>query len=372
LLDEYHSRVRRKRRQFRPEVSRTEAFEAALKQVEWIAIRFETGHVHAAWNDVVDLARQQLRDGDPDKLAMSLTSLATRLRRYEQVAFPLSDLAEMCAPDDPAVWNSRAELLREWGRLAEALAAYDCTVEDFPQNVVARNGRAETLRALGRFDEALAAYDRTVEDFPQDVVARNGRAVVLVELGRLNEAREVLKHIELAPRTAGDWVALHILCMIEFRQRITASLAERLEKFASECPYRSQRLYFETTLAVARIALKRMSEARRDLRVIASRPELEADDRAAVKLMEAHTEAADGDFVAAQQSIAAASNVVSFEQFRKLRQLRQEIEKRFGLGATPAPIRADELAAADNTLVRLEMDFWVERTQEKTEMRRAA
>src|SRR5208282_4857307 len=153
---------------------------------------------------------------DPDKLAMSLTSLATQLVRQKDIAFELCDLAGMCAPDDPAVWTARAELWREWGQLGEALAAYDRAVEDFPQNVVARSGRAETLRALGRFEEALAAYDRTVEDFPQDAFARNGYAAALSDLGKFSEARTVLKMIELPPKRAGDWVGAHILCVIDF------------------------------------------------------------------------------------------------------------------------------------------------------------
>ena len=358
-----------------------------------------------AWQDLVRLAERQLVDGDPDKLAMSFTNLATRLARNEEVAWALCDLAAECAPDDPAVWTARAELLRAWGKLPEALAAYDRTVEnfpqdafarngraetlralgrfdealaaydraveDFPQDAVARNGRAETLRALGRFDEALAAYDRTVEDFPRDAVARNGYAVVLGELDRFNEARAVLKHIEGRPRTSGDWVGLHILCMIEFREGVTNLLAQRLELFTVQCPFPTQRLYFETTLAVVRIALKQMQEARRDLEAIAARPGLDIEERAAMKLMEAHIEAADGNLEAARGRIAEASNVVSFEEF-KLRRLQKEIERRFGLGPEPTLTGADEIEVSEKMLGRLEMDFWVSRATEVRELPRAA
>ena len=235
----------------------------------------------------------------------------------------------------------------------------------------ARNGRAETLRALGRYDEALAAYDRTVEDFPQDAFARNGYAVVLGELDRFNEARAVLKHIEGRPRTSQDWVGLHILCMIEFREGVSDLLAQRLELFTVQCPFPTQRLYFETTLTVVRIALKQMQEARRDLEALAARPGLEMEERAAMKLMEAHVEAADGNFEAARGRIAEASNVVSFEEF-KLRRLKKEIERRFGLGPEPALTQADEIVESEKTLGRLEMDFWVSRATEAIELRRAA
>ena len=117
LLDEYRSRKRREGHRYRSEVIGAEAFDAALKQIDWIARRFETGHVEAAWQDVVRLAERQLDDGDPDKLAMSFTNLATRLARNEEVAWALCDLAADCAADDPAVWTARAELRRSWGRL---------------------------------------------------------------------------------------------------------------------------------------------------------------------------------------------------------------------------------------------------------------
>lgn len=51
LLDEYRSRKRREGRRHRNEVVGAEAFDAygaALKQIDWIAMRFESGHVEAA------------------------------------------------------------------------------------------------------------------------------------------------------------------------------------------------------------------------------------------------------------------------------------------------------------------------------------
>jgi len=664
LLEEANSRQRRRGHRVRGESGRAELLPAILVQIDWITDRFETGHIQAAWNDVVDLVRRQLASGDPDKLAMSLTSLATRLSSQEAVALTLCDLAALCAPDDPAVSTARAELSRTWGRLDEALAAYDRaveefpknavarngraetlrtlgrldealaaydrtvedfprdafarngraemlrtlgrldealaaydravedfprnavarsgraetlrtlgrldealatydrTVEEFPQNAVARNGRAETLRALGRLDEALAAYDRTVEEFPREVVARtgraetlraldrldealaaydravedfprdafarsgraetlralgrldealaaydrsvedfprnavarsgraetlrtlgrldealaaydrtvedfprdafarngraetlralgrldealvaydrtvedfprdavartgraetlraldrldealaaydravedfprdafahtgraetlralgrldealaaydravedfpldafvrNGRAVILSELGRYSEARSSLESASLAPRTQEDWVAVHILCMIDSIEGATVDLAQRLENFIVECPYPLSNLYFRTTLAVVRIALKQTRAARNEMQILAVRPELAPAERAALQLMEVHAEAADGDLDAARRSLAA-SIVVSYEQFR-LRRIRHEIEHRFGLGSTPAPTSPDAIVASEDKLVRLEMAFWVD------------
>jgi tetratricopeptide (TPR) repeat protein len=642
LLEEFGSRRRRQGHRIRVETGGAELLPVILVQIEWIIGRFETGHLQAAWNDVVDLVRRQLASGDPDKLAMSLTSLATRLSSKETVASALCDMAAMCAPEDPAVATARAELLRTWGRLDEALAAYDRTVDEFPHDAIARNGRAETLRALGRLDEALAAYDRTVEEFPknasarngraetlralgrldealaaydrtveefprevvarsgraetlraldrldealaaydrtvdefphdaiarngraetlralgrldealvgydrtveafprdaiarngraetlralgrldealagydrtveafprdafartgraetlrelgrldealagydrtveafprdaiartgraetlrelgrldealaaydrtveafphdaivhngraetlrdlgrldealaaydrtaerfphntsarngraetlrdlgrldealaaydrtaeefpQNTFARNGRAVVLSDLGRPDEARVVLKDASLAPRTQGDWVAVHILCMIDLILGATNELAQRLAHFSIECPYPRSRLYFETTLVVVRIALKQTNAARHAMQNLVMRPEFGLAERAALQLMEAHAEAIDGDFENARRTLAAASNVVSYEQFR-LRRIRQEIERRFGLGHDPVPTKLEETVTSEDYLVRLETEFWVDRATTSS-ARRAA
>jgi hypothetical protein len=198
--------------------------------------------------------------------------------------------------------------------------------------------------------------------------ARNSQAVILCDLDRLDEARIVLEDAEPVPRTIDDWVAAHILCMIEMREGATDALAARLTHLVTICPYHEQRLYFETTLTVVRIALKHIREARDGVATLLARRELDSNERAAVHLMEAHVEAVDGNLFAARRSIEAASNVVRYEEF-ELRRLRREIETRFGLKNAPALTDPHEIDAAEKTLVRLEIGFWIERASGR---RRAA
>jgi hypothetical protein len=162
------------------------------------------------------------------------------------------------------------------------------------------------------------------------------------------------------PRVKGDWVAAHILCMIDLKAGSKDALAERLQQFVKTCPYQEQQRYFETTLAVTRIALKQVSAVRETLTALIARPEFRADEHIALHLMKAHAEAADGDLDAAGQSLAVASNIIPYELFR-IRGLHQEIERCFGLGPEPASVRPDEIAASDETLLRLEMGFWTAR-----------
>ncbi|MFI4986152.1 MAG: tetratricopeptide repeat protein [Alphaproteobacteria bacterium] len=504
-FEAYRSRRRQRGHRSRNKIGGLEALDPVLKQVEWIATQFKSSHVNAAWNAVAELAERQLREADPEKLAKSLTNLATRGDVQGKAALDLCDLAAMCAPDDPfprtgraetlramgryaealasydrtveefpgdvvarngraetlramgryaealasydrtveefpgsvVARNGRAEMLRAMGRYAEALASYDRTVEEFPGNVIARSGRAEMLRAMGRYAEALASYDRTVEEFPGDVVARNGRAetlramgryaealasydgiaeefpgdvvarsgraetlramgrlgeallayraglrdfpfskfirngyaTVLCELGQLDDARSILKDVDATPKSQQDWVAAHILCMIDLRSGATPALAERLQALVATCPYREERGYFETTLVVVRIAMKRATEARESLTILVARPEFEPGERAGLHLIKAHAEAADNDPGAARHSLAVASQIYPYELFH-LRRLQQEIERRFGLGSAPPLTRPDEIASSEEALVRLEVDFWVARAARARESER--
>ena len=275
-------------------------------------------------------------------------------------------------PDNVVARAGRAETLRELGRGAEALAAYDEAIARFPDDVFARTGRAETLRALGRGAEALAAYDDAIARFPDNVVARDGRAVVLAELGRGTEAREALRTVPSQPITRQDWVAQHILCTLDLRQGADPSVVERLRMLAATCPFPVHRRYFETTLAVARLALRRPAEARGQLVELAAATEFSPRIRATLHLVKAHAEAADGDLDAARHSLAAAATIVPFEEFRA-RQLRREIERRFGLGTAPALAQPADLASADARLLALEVRFVIDgMARSAGEKRRAA
>ncbi|HVC60229.1 MAG TPA: hypothetical protein VND19_07720 [Acetobacteraceae bacterium] len=217
--------------------------------------------------------------------------------------------------------------------------------------------------------EALAAYDRTVERFPDNAVARNGRATILAGLGRTDEARLLLAPAGSQPGTRDDWVAAHILCMIDLRAGASPALADRLRRLVLACPYPSHRRYFETTLAVVQLALRDPAEARKAVGSLLARADFEPGERQVLHLMQAHAEAADGDLDAARQSLAAASNVVPYEQFAA-RQLRSKIERRYGLGTQRALTGGEEIAASEEKIIWLEADAWGTRAAEVAQAER--
>jgi tetratricopeptide (TPR) repeat protein len=117
--------------------------------------------------------------------------------------------------------------------------------------VVARAGRADVLKDLGRLDEALAAYEETIRDHPRDVVARNGRAGVLAALGRWDEALQSLPGD--APVARSDWITQHIRGML----LLTLGDLEQADAIfvdgTRNCPWPDQRAYFRSGVALVRL-----------------------------------------------------------------------------------------------------------------------
>ena len=136
-------------------------------------------------------------------LAAAPASFAARhmlgVLKAQQGAIPeaLELLAAAVAqkPDAPDAQFNYGKVLRDGGRLSEALAAYDRALTANPDYAAARIARAETanllgnqLRESGKFADALACYDKALGDAPGYADALNNRAVAWWSLGRFEEA----------------------------------------------------------------------------------------------------------------------------------------------------------------------------------------
>ena len=298
--------------------------------------------------------RDTVRDFPND--AVARCGLAETLREKGLLAEALAAYRDTVRdfPNDAVARNGLAETLRETGLLTEALAAYRDTVRDFPNDVVARNGLAESLRETGLLAEALSAYRDTVRDFPNDVFARNGLAVVLMEAGLIDEARIRLCAIPDLPVTKGDWVGAHISCMVDLKSDRANSVLQRLARYAESCPYRGSRGYFSASLAVARLMARQSGPARETLGSLLDTANPNPRVRATLIYLRAHAEMIEGDMNAARQSVARASNLVPYEEFR-LRRLRQELERRIGLASSTEQVQAKQIEEADEALVQAEI-----------------
>ena len=150
-------------------------------------------------------------------------------------------------------------MLRELGRLDEALAQYDEAIKRFPSDVVAYCGRGEVLRELDQLDEALAQFNETLERFPIAPFAIVAKAHVLISMKRFELALLLLPGDE--PNSVQDWVAMHVRGMAHLRQGDCDTAINVFKYGIQQCPFPGQLTYFRNALAVAQLGQEQYSDA---------------------------------------------------------------------------------------------------------------
>ncbi|MDQ1592406.1 MAG: hypothetical protein QOG71_3033 [Pyrinomonadaceae bacterium] len=161
-------------------------------------------------------------------------------------------------PNNEVARSGYAEVLKATGRFDDALAAYEEAMARFPNDEVARNGYAEVLKATGRFDDALAVYRETIERFPNNEVARSGYASVLMLMNRFAEVPALLSGTRLSSK--GDWIAYHIVAMSYLRSGEIDEAIRRLDYGFHNNPWITDRFYFASALALAKIKKRQFDE----------------------------------------------------------------------------------------------------------------
>ena len=165
---------------------------------------------------------------DPDFVAL----LATTIRNaadlgMPQLALTLTDsvtrAGDTLGPDHPSTLTSRNSLAgayRDAGRLEEAIALFEQTLEDrtrtlgphHPDTLTSRNSLASAYQAAGRLEEAITLYEQTLEDrtrtlgphHPDTLTSRNNLAGAYRDAGRLEEAIALFEQtLEDRTRTLG-------------------------------------------------------------------------------------------------------------------------------------------------------------------------
>lgn len=111
------------------------------------------------------------------------------VRAYEQAA--------NIPPQQAVLWCGRASVLKDMGRLEEALEVYRAAIARFPKDVYAYAGAADVLKLLGHYDDALAAYDEVINLFPDEEIGPSGHAGVLKEKGDIRGAlKEYMRSVQ--------------------------------------------------------------------------------------------------------------------------------------------------------------------------------
>ena len=106
-------------------------------------------------------------------------------------------------------WMSKAEVLAfAGGRLEEALAAINHSLELEPRSRTNWHFKADILSQLGRKDEAVEAFDEALKLDPEDAESWLWKASLLVEMKMYNESLEAYdKAIELIPENKTEDLA---------------------------------------------------------------------------------------------------------------------------------------------------------------------
>lgn len=95
---------------------------------------------------------------------------------------------------------NQAVALSKDGKLDEALARYDSTLELAPQLVAAWYNRGIDLMNAGRLHDSLASFDRAIALHSSDAQAHNNRGLAKMKLGDVEGARtDWMRALEIEP-----------------------------------------------------------------------------------------------------------------------------------------------------------------------------
>jgi tetratricopeptide (TPR) repeat protein len=212
--------------------------------------------------------------------------------RYEEAAASYK-AAIASFPYNPIPYCGYADTKKDAGEIEEALRAYDEAIERFKSEHRCRTGRANVLRQAGRYGEALQAMDRNVRDFPYDLYSLMARANLLKLLGSHSDALDAYQtiidrrddyapakygkaavHISLRqfseadrllpkgkPNTLSEWVGFHIRGMMYLKKGELDHAINIFQEGAAQNPFHRERLFFETSLAAAKIQSRQFSQA---------------------------------------------------------------------------------------------------------------
>jgi Tfp pilus assembly protein PilF len=165
-------------------------------------------------------------------------------------------------PDCWLAHNNLGHLLRDQGRIEEAMEQYHQAIQINPNSAETLNNLGVALADKGRFDEAIENYRKAIQINPNHFRALSNLGVALADQGRFDEAIENhRKAIQINPNFSGAmnnlaWI-LATSSKAEFRDGTQAvQLAER----ASELTHYGQPAFIGT-LAAAYAEAGRFPEA---------------------------------------------------------------------------------------------------------------
>jgi tetratricopeptide (TPR) repeat protein len=321
-----------------------QAFRNVLAQQEAISLRLQAGDLVTAQKFARQLVQAQLANSDPGLAAKTLCSLAQKAKEleYYSLQFEWTHWAtELCPHDAIAesqladaliqlsrfeeaetalceaerlgeglyAANGRARILREQGRLAEAVPAFRAatrTFSDDPNVYHAIVGAAKSLREMGQLEEAYEEYSAGLRRFPEEISLYLGRGAVLTDMGRFEEA---ISDFTTATRlNANDASALVGMASL---YRESGKIAEAEELFRL-----TTKLYPNNIVAAAGlIETLRVAGQLCDANELAQRAVRKFGQSSTPRMFQARVQEDLGDFRAAKESYLATLNQARIEEY---------------------------------------------------------
>jgi adenylate cyclase len=151
-------------------------------------------------------------DENDERVLATAGYLAAFLHGDYETAIDFADRAVACNPNEPRVWQQRANIYRYAGQYEEAIRSCERSIRLSPMDPwlhIALAVMGQTLIELHRFDEAVAVSKKALRQNPSDTTALRGLASALAHLGRDAEAREAAARLlEFDPAfTMSSWTA---------------------------------------------------------------------------------------------------------------------------------------------------------------------
>ncbi len=245
---------------FKSKLKPHDAFENAKKQKSAIISLLKTSDWNKTRRYVDDLIESQRISSKPEHISMSLCDLSQHAKLVKNYSLQLELAKKAVEISDKDGWaycqvaesyfclnqfdkaieyfkladtygeheyaqNGLARILREQGKLDDAISIYKKLIKEFPNSVVVLNCYAETLRDVWKIDEALAVYDASIDNLSYDSTSYCGKASLLKSIGRLDEALSLYKY---ARDTSNDshYIGCGIAEIFRLKGEFERSLAE--------------------------------------------------------------------------------------------------------------------------------------------------
>lgn len=167
------------------------------------------------------------------------------------------------SPDVVVLQNNFGNVLKNSGKLDEAIEHFNKSLELKPDSPEVHNNLGTLLDRLGRFDEAVEHYERALELRPNFSQAHYNLATLLAKQGKTDEAIA-----EFGKALAGRPDNVDILSNMAFALAQQGKLGEAIEYYKKALEIEPDNVVVHGRLGLVLAGLGRLDEAIREFRIV--------------------------------------------------------------------------------------------------------